>query len=636
MANLGKPFVVRLPGLSTWVQGDFLARPAVIMENMPMKTKRPLIVILLILLAFFCIAPQAALSWNATGSLHDGRIDHTATLLKDGKVLVAGGSGYPPLRSCEIFDPATGQWTYKANLLGWGRYSHTATLLNNGWVLVAGGIDSWNSPIYIAEIYKPETGGFVRTGDMKVSRAGHKAELLDDGRVLVAGGAGNYNSCEIFDPASGTWALTGSQHSNRAQFAVTLLSNGKVLTAGGVNWSVSPYYSKSCEIFTPNANPANGTWANTGDLNVARYMFPVALMPDGIVLAAGGSNMTGWLNTAEYFDPLENSGEGAWISTGSLTQARMRHTATCLKNGRVLVAGGQGQATTGEAIPLTSAELFNPASESWDAAPPLTTARMDHTATLLADGKVLVAGGDDGNGIPLQSAEIYNPSYVWCPAGPPVYFAGTGHWYRAFTFSPTEFELRYNNWEYAKSQAEVMGGYLATVTSAEENDFIFNLIKQDRLWFQTDPASNYAQGPWIGGRQDYRLTATLNPAAGSDDQSRYYVWKTDGGHVYANDAWKWVNGETWSYTNWANGEPNDYPNYEASPYYERGHQNYLHYFNNQYNPADPSSTRWAPTWEDATLDGYNYVRGFVVEWDQQPPPLPIGGNIATLNLLLLD
>ncbi len=605
------------------------------MENMPMKTNRLLIVILLILLALWCIAPQAALSWNATGSLKDGRINHTATLLKDGKVLVAGGSGYPPLRSCEIFNPANGQWIYKANLLAWGRYNHTATLLNNGWVLVAGGIDSYNSPTYIAEIYKPETGGFVRTGDMNVPRAGHKAALLDDGRVLVAGGAGNYNSCEIFDPSNGKWILTGSQHSNRDQFAATLLLDGKVLTAGGVNWNISPYYMKSCEIFTPNANPANGTWANTGDLKVARgFQFPVALMLDGRVLAAGGLSLAGWQNTAEIFDPADNG--GVWTYTGSLTQARVLHTATCLKNGRILIAAGQGPTSTGESIALTSAELFNPASESWDAAPPLTTARMGHTATLLADGKVLAAGGDDGSGIPLQSAEIYNPQYVWYPAGPPAYFAGTGHWYRAFTFSPTEFELCYNNWGYAKAQAEAMGGYLATVTSAEENDFIFNLIKQDRLWFQTDPASNYAQGPWIGGCQDYGMTAILNPAAGSDDQSRYYVWKIGGGHVYANDAWKWVNGDIWSYTNWASGEPNDYPNYETSPYYERGHQNYLHYFNNQYNPADPSSTRWAPTWEDATRDGFNYVKGFVVEWDQQPPPLPTAGNIAPLHLLLLD
>jgi len=371
-----------------------------------MKNKGLLSGVLLILLALGLMAPPAALGWNATGSLTTGRVYHTATLLNNGKVLVAGGSGTDAMKSCELYNPATGQWTSTGGLNIW-RYNHTATLLNNGWVLIAGGITTYGTPTYQAELYKPENNGCTPTKDMNTSRSGHKATLLADGRVLVAGG-GNGNSCEIFDPSSGTWTLTGSQHSNRDLYTATLLLNGKVLTAGGINWNVSPYYMKSCELFTPGATPATGTWATTGDLNIARgYEFPAARLQDGRVLVAGGFDGTGaggtyWPTAAEIFDPAGNGGAGAWTPTGSIKTARVQHTATTLKNGWVLIVGGQGRG-----VYLTSAELFNPSSGVWADAAPLTTARAFHTITLLANGKVLAVGGDPGNGVGLKSCELY-------------------------------------------------------------------------------------------------------------------------------------------------------------------------------------------------------------------------------------
>ena len=196
----------------------------------------------LVTAALICMAlglgltlPQVAWGWTKTGDLNQGRIYHTATLLKDGKVLVTGGSGPSgvPFGTAELYDPSTGKWASTGGL-GWWRSGHTATLLKNGWVLVAGGYDTWNTRLYISELYIPTNKGFTRTtGDMKVGRAGHKAELLDDGRVLVMGGCGDPNSCEVFDPGSGTWTLAGSQHSSHSGFTAHRLLNGKVLTVGG-------------------------------------------------------------------------------------------------------------------------------------------------------------------------------------------------------------------------------------------------------------------------------------------------------------------------------------------------------------------------------------------------------------------
>ena len=363
---------------------------------------------------------------------------------------------------------------------------------------------------------------------------------------------------------------------------------------------------KSAELYDPNA----GTWTPTGFPSTAHGGEHTAfLMPDSTVLVAGGLDETIHVTgVTEYYDI-----EGDWPldPLASLNVGRVFHASALLPNGKVLVAGGWGGGLMTNN--LTSAELYNPMDNTWSFTNSLNTARIHFSAVLLAHGTVLVAGGDNGNGVPLQTAEIYSPKYVWNPAGPPAYFAGTGHWYQAFTFSAAELDFCYNNWEFARVKAEAMGGYLATVTSEAENNFIYNLIKQDSLWHQWSPTDNQVSGPWLGGYQDYRMDAVLNQGL------NYYVWKIGGGHVFASDAWKWVTGETWSYAKWLLYQPDDYP---ADPWpssYERGHQNYLHYINNQYDPADPSSPKWAPTWEDATFDGWNYVQGFVVKWDQKPP-----------------
>ena len=324
-----------------------------------------------------------------TGSLATPRVGHTATLLPNGKVLVAGGS---PYAGAELYDPASGTWTATGSLNKGYSYD-TATLLPNGMVLVTGEVVTFVPPLHrrfsaIAELYNPATGTSAATGIPVTATRLDTATLLAGGRVLAVAGA----SAERYDPASGTWAATGSLVIARSRYTATLLLNGKVLVVGGdgVGGPIA-----SAELY----DPASGTWSATGSLVTARDAHTATLLPNGKVLVAGGYS-NGVLASAELYDPAS----GTWSATGSLATARFLHTATLLPNGKVLVAGGENNTPPFS----TSAELYDPASGTWSATGSLNTARAyGDTATLLPNGKVLVAGGLGLSDSPLASAELY-------------------------------------------------------------------------------------------------------------------------------------------------------------------------------------------------------------------------------------
>jgi len=348
--------------------------------------------------------------FSATGSMGTARLEHTATVLSSGKVLVVGGID---IASSEMFDPASGTFT-TGNTMGTSRARHTATLLKSGKVLIAGGMQINNQApqtLASAELFDPTTGMFTPTnGNMIDARAYHTATLLDDGRVLLTGGVGNSGvfvmTAELFDPTTETFSLTGKMEVARAGHTATLLNNGKVLVAGGGNGNGD---FTTAEIF----DPSTMSFAPTaGSMETARGGHTATLLKDGTVLLAGGSSNA----SAELFDPNTST---FMPTAGNMETLRENHTATLLNDGTVLIAGGDVCCRTVDRKPvpisITSAELYAPASKTFSPTGSLQNSRFFHTASLLNDRTVLVTGGvsqsTKGEKIDsrvLSSAELYH------------------------------------------------------------------------------------------------------------------------------------------------------------------------------------------------------------------------------------
>lgn len=353
-------------------------------------------------------------TWTLTGKLNTSRAGHIATLLPNGKVLIAGGKfvEFPTfvtqfLASAELYDPATGTWTLTGAMGtprgGFSPQRPSAAALTGGKVLVVGGRLSQNNSALNAEVYDSASGTWAPTANAPVSdHLGSTATRLLDGRVLVAGGLGAPTAADIYDPTSDSWSPTADLVYPRELHTASLLPDGKVLVRGGGSGLATAE-----EIF----DPASGTWTAFGPRGGGRSAQSATLLGDGKVLIAGGVSGDGTtLDTAELYDPAT----GFVRNTAPMLTPRSHQTETRLASGKVLVAGGLGSSGT----PLASAELYDPASESWSAAGTLG-ARSGHTASLLPSGKVLVAGGLGSDGSPTDSAELYDPSSnSWSPVAP--------------------------------------------------------------------------------------------------------------------------------------------------------------------------------------------------------------------------
>ncbi len=284
-----------------------------------------------------------------TGDMTTSRIGHSATLLPDGKVLIAGGAG----TSAELYDPATGAFSATGNMTT-GRGNATTTLLANGKVLLAGGgYNAAGVPNASAELYDPSTGAFTATGDMTADWA-DTATLLPNGMVLITRGAPEEIPlflAEVYDPSTGLFSPTGKTLTTDSGPTATLLTSGKVLVAGGAIGD-GDGISSSAELY----DPVTGTFAFTANLTAGRDQSTATLVPDGTVLMAGGHNLISLATTAEIYDPVN----GIFTVTGSMAGIRELHTATLLQDGRVLIAGGDDERYWIPETILSSAELYTP------------------------------------------------------------------------------------------------------------------------------------------------------------------------------------------------------------------------------------------------------------------------------------
>ena len=331
-----------------------------------------------------------------------------------GNVLIVGGFYYEgvtgfqfpkTLPTAELYHPATGTFSATGSMQ-FAREEHTASVLASGKVLIAGG--RYVEQIFLMrayynypeneELYDPEAGTFAATGSMAYERRNHTASVLGSGKVLIAGGSTGHSgsaTAELYDPEAGTFTATGLMTRARMSHTASVLASGKVLIAGSGTRTTDLYYvvDETAELY----DPADSTFSATGSMAQGRAYHSASVLGSGKVLIAGGhaSNYQA-LATAELYDPAA----GTFTATGSMAfprsaltaQVVAAHTASVLRSGKVLIAGGD---------PLT-AELYDPELGTFTATAAMAFWRAAHTASVLESGKVLVAGGG-----PL-TAELYD------------------------------------------------------------------------------------------------------------------------------------------------------------------------------------------------------------------------------------
>lgn len=293
---------------------------------------------------------------SSTGDVSNGpnlgsaRYDHTATLLQNGKVLIVGGRNKTDvLNTKELYDPDTNTISTIPNPSDPSiniRTNHTATLLSNGKVFIAGGCESISgNAMNSVEIYDPSSEG-VTSINMTQARCSHTATLLTDGKVLVVGGTdesgSNLPSAEVFDPSANSFSYTTlSLNEGRSEHTATLVLSGKVLIFGGLT-NKGPVYSGEMYDSTTNDFTYLTNLSSESDTRENRQLHTASLLSNGKVLFTGGNSSS---TKSDLYNP--STDELSEITDFSLTVKS--HTATILPNGKIMVVGGnKGQNATGD------------------------------------------------------------------------------------------------------------------------------------------------------------------------------------------------------------------------------------------------------------------------------------------------
>jgi hypothetical protein len=335
----------------------------------------------------------ATKTFSSAGNMVVARFWHTATTLRDGRVLLAGGYDLVgPTATAEIYDPATGTFSATGSM-SVPRVLHTATLLRDGTVLVTGGVSTDNTDVTSAEIYNPIIGSFTLTGPMTIAREAQSATLLNTGAVLIAGGynaEGPLQSAELYFPRRHRFVrihhnlVATVRPGNSEGEPATLLRNGTVLMVGesDPNACCPSGVNEGAEIYHPWFRSFHKT---KYDLQEIRTDPTITLLHDGKVLIAGGYPLEGELDDAEIYNPTSQT---FTLTDNVMSSERGGHTATLLPDGSVLLAGGLAPGTQAGQIrdqfPQASADLYDPATRLFTpTAGEMAVARAGHTANLV-------------------------------------------------------------------------------------------------------------------------------------------------------------------------------------------------------------------------------------------------------------
>lgn len=347
-------------------------------------------------------------SWTNTCQMKEAISKHTATLLPDGKVLVAGGyrSSYSVTNRSELYGPTPGAWSYTNGNLNTGRYGHTADLVTASdgatRVLVTGGYGT--TYLTSSELYNPSAGTWLPARNMQTARYYHKSVKLNDGTVLVIGGTSTggvvTSSVELYDPVNNTWTTKASLNKGRRSHTATLLNDGRVLVTGGLTSSNAA--TSSAELYTPSGD----TWYSLGPvMSNARYGHSATLLPDGRVLIAGGITTSIATKSAEVFDPASDT----FSAVAPMNYAHAYHPATLMTLSDNSTQGVLVSGSCAGSDPMNAAELYDYVNNRWRVVANMNYDRCTQTGTLLNDNTVLDAGYWSTQGSALNSEYFTAP-----------------------------------------------------------------------------------------------------------------------------------------------------------------------------------------------------------------------------------
>jgi hypothetical protein len=337
-------------------------------------------------------------TWTPTGAMSSARYGHTASVLLDGRVLVAGGSGCrrncsaaDSLTSAELYDPNSGTWGRTTSMSA-SRINHTASVLSDGRVLIAGGrglepntTASAGYPLSLrsAELYDPQSGRWSAAASMQRNRSDHLAAILWDGRAVVAGGfdgtfpapamptvddgwsalARTSQTLEVYNPQTNTWTLSMRAPSRDIAW-IGVRSDNSLLVLGG-------FTLEKAQVYNPNTN----RWFILPDRTGLPAEAPtLVLLDDARVLATGGfaDGETDAARASAEVAILQGDAE-EWMPVEPMRVPRVRHTAVRLPDGRVLVFGGHqyhDRLLRRTEAPVVTSEIYDPESDRWTARGP--------------------------------------------------------------------------------------------------------------------------------------------------------------------------------------------------------------------------------------------------------------------------